>query len=73
MTDTVPVHFHNGTDSNQLTFSEAIIGAPQAAIAKVTGTAGITYTSNEQAIINAQTVAINAIIDTMRFYKIITT
>lgn len=48
----VDVHFHNGSDTNQLSFRESIIGAPQPAITAVSGTAGAAYTATEQALIN---------------------
>ena len=61
-----PIHYHNGTDSNQITFNEAIVGAPQPAITLVSGTAGATYTGTEQTLINALTVAVNKLITELK-------
>lgn len=55
-------HKHNGTDSRKLKFNECILGAPQAAVTQVSGTAGATYTATEQGMINANKTAINDLI-----------
>ncbi len=63
-------HEHNGIDSKKLT-GKAFVNAPFPAISDVAGSAGGTYTAAEQAIINAQTVAINSILSTLRNLQII--
>lgn len=46
-------HEHTGTDSPKLYAGKALVGAPQDQLTASTGTtAGGTYTSNEQDIIN---------------------
>jgi hypothetical protein len=44
---------------------------PAAAIANVTGSAGATYTTTEQGIINANVTAVNAILAALRAANII--
>lgn len=46
-------HTHNGSDSHRLRAQEALVNAPQEAVTPPSGTAGATYTSNEQAILQA--------------------
>lgn len=55
-------HYHNDIDSNRLNAKEALVGAPQAAIAQVAGTAGSSYTSAEQTILNNTVTALNKLL-----------
>ncbi len=51
--DTTKQHLHNGTDSQKLYLGDAVINAPQSALtAGTSSTAGATYTTTEQSIIN---------------------
>lgn len=70
MDTTIQNHEHNGIDSKQLT-GRVFINAPFDAIADISGSAGATYTSTEQTIINNQTIAINSILSTLRSLQII--
>lgn len=63
-------HKHNGTDSEQIEYTDLSI-LPETAIADVPGTAGAAYTAAEQAIINSQTEKINAILAALRNKRII--
>lgn len=58
-------HKHNGTDADRIEFTDLSI-LPEDAIADVSGSADGTYSANEQTLINAQTVAINAILEALR-------
>lgn len=55
-------HRHNGVDSPKLAFADTIERAPQAAVDQVAGTAGGTYTSSEQTIINNTVTSLNDLI-----------
>ena len=45
-------HLHNGTDSPKINIKEAVEFAPQTAVTGTSKTAGGTYTSNEQVMLN---------------------
>lgn len=51
--DSLKQHLHNGTDSQKLYLGDAVVNAPQTALTSgTTSTAGATYTTTEQAMIN---------------------
>lgn len=65
-------HLHNGTDAPKLQFSDAIENAPQEALtAKDTNTAGATYTTTEQALINNLATRLNELEEKLQTLGII--
>lgn len=52
-------HKHNGTDSPKLVIQECFENVPQEAIAQITGTADLTYSSNERDMINDLKTTVN--------------
>lgn len=55
-------HTHNGVDSEKLEAKDSLNNAPQQTVAQITGTAGGTYTSTEQVIINNLKSSLNDLI-----------
>ncbi len=60
--DSVIDHKHNGLDSRKLKAKECLIGAPQATVTQVSGSASGTYGATEQSMINQNKTAINDLI-----------
>ena len=59
-------HTHNGTDAPKLRASEAIEGAPQAAVTEISDTADATYSANEQTMLNNIKASLNDLIDKLQ-------
>ncbi len=64
-------HRHNGSDSPKLYFGESIQRAPQEAVTAVSGTAGGTYGSAEQLILNDTATSLNDLITKLQNLGII--
>jgi len=64
-------HKHTGTDSEKLVFQDAIENAPQEAVNQVGGSAGGTYTSTEQNMINNTKNSLNDLITKLQAIGII--
>lgn len=64
-------HTHSGTDSPKLRAGEAIEMLPLEAVNDVNFTAGATYTSNEQGMLNGCRQAINELLVQLRNANII--
>lgn len=58
----VTPHRHNDVDSPRIILQDVLVNAPQAAVTPVSGSAGGTYTSNEQNLINSTKTQLNELI-----------
>ena len=59
-------HQHNGTDSPKLYASDALENAPQASVSNTGSSAGATYTTAEQSIINSHTATLTDLINKLK-------